>query len=319
MSETKTIYDLIIIGAGPAGLAASIYASRYKVKNLVVGPQIGGTITLAHKVENYPGFISIPGFELGQKMAEQVKRLGAEIKLQSVIQISKQDNFEIRINNGEIYYSRFLIVASGTERRKLNIPGEKEYLGKGVSYCSNCDAPFFKGKTVIVIGGGDAAVTGCLHVREFASKTYLIYRGEKEEMRAEPIWLDQLEKEQTVGIFETNIKEILGDGQRVTRVKLDKPYQWQEELLADGVFIEIGAIPVSNLTSSLGVEVDESGFIKVNDLMETNVDGIYAAGDITTKSKNFQQAISATAQGALAASSVFRKLKGKAEVPKQWG
>lgn len=317
--QPREVYDLIIIGAGPAGLTASIYASRYKLSNLVIGPEIGGTISKAHKVENYPGFLSISGFELGKKMEEQVKSLGAGIKLEQVTQIVKHDLFEIKTNNGNIYYSKVLIIASGTERRKLNIKGEEQYLGRGISYCTNCDAPFFKNKKVAVIGGGDAAVTGALHVENFALRTYLIYRRKQEDMRAEPIWLEQLQKGKIKIIFETNILEVLGDGQKVTGIKLDKPYEQKDTLGVDGVFIEIGAVPVSKIASPLGIALDEAGFIKVNEKMETNIDGVLAAGDITTQAKVLQQMITAEAQGAIAASSAFKKLKGQAQAPKLWG
>lgn len=317
--QSREVYDLIIIGAGPAGFTASIYASRYRIKNLVVGPELGGTIAKAHKVENYPGFLSIPGFELGQKMSEQVKNLGAEIKLETVAHITKDDLFELTTDNGNKYYSKMIIIASGTERRKLNILGEDKYLGRGISYCTNCDAPFFKGRRVAIVGGGDAAVTGALHIENFASESYLIYRKKKEEMKAEPMWQERLENGKIKTIFETNIVEVLGDEQKVTGIKLDKPFEGKDILELDGVFIEIGAIPVSKIASNLGINVDEAGFIQVNDKMETNIEDVYAAGDITDKGHILQQLITASAQGAIAAASVFKKLKGKADAPKQWG
>jgi thioredoxin reductase (NADPH) len=313
------VYDLIIIGAGPAGLAASIYASRYKISNLVIGSEVGGTITKAHLVENYPGFNSIPGLELGQKIGEQVKRLGAEIILENVVQVEKKETFIVHTTSNKQYQAKTIIVASGTERRKLDIRGESQYLGRGVSYCTNCDAPFFKDKRVVVVGGGDAAVTGALHLEDIAKEVYLMYRRKKDELRAEPAWLEKLESSRIQGIYETNVIEILGDGQKVTGVKLDVPSNGKEVIPLDGVFIEIGAVPVSKLVGHLGVEVDEGGFIKVNNKMETNVDGVYAAGDITQWGKILQQMITATAEGAIAASSVFRKIKSSAAAPKQWG
>lgn len=313
------VYDLLIIGAGPAGLSASIYASRYKISNLIIATEIGGTIAKAHMIQNYPGYVSILGMELGQKMVEQTKNLGAEIKIGTVVEITKSDNFNVKTNNGDIYYSKSIVIASGTERRKLNIPGETEYLGKGISYCTNCDAPFFKNKKVAVVGGGDAAVTGALHVKEFASEAYLIYRKKKEEMKAEPMWIDQLEKKEVKCLYETDTVEVLGDKQKVNGLKLTKPFEGNEILSVDGIFIEIGATPVSKLISNLGVKIDESGFIMIDDGMKTNIEGVYAAGDITTKSKILTQAITAAAQGAMAAATAFKDLKGKEIVPKQWG
>ncbi len=320
MLDEKQLYDLIIIGAGPAGLTASIYASRYKINNLVLGPETGGTISKAHLVENYPGFTSITGFELGQRMGAQVKSLGAEIAPESVTKISKtSQGYELFTNNEKIYYAKTVLVASGTERKKLSITGEDAYLGKGVSYCTNCDAPFFRNKTAIVVGGGDSAITGALHLEDFAKTTYLIYRGKKEALKAEPVWIDKLLNSKVTCIYETNILEVLGDEQKVNKVKLDKQYNGQEFIETDGLFIEIGAVPVSKLMVPLGVEVDNTGFIKVNEFMETNVSGLYAAGDITTSGTLLQQVVIASAQGAMAAASIFKKLKKEDVAPKQWG
>lgn len=307
-------YDLIIIGAGPAGLTASIYASRYKLRNLVVGKILGGTITLASKIENYPGFVSISGVELGQKMGEQVKALGAEIIAEDVAKIEGGNkNWVIVCDSNKKYQAKALIIATGTERKRLGIPGEKEYLGKGVSYCTTCDAPFFKDKTVALIGGADSAVSGAIHTAEFAKKVYVIYR--RSQLRAEPIWLDEWKRIEKTGkggaIYDTNIIEIKGDGVKITGVKLDRLYQGQSVLPVDGVFIEIGGVPVSALVKPLGVEMTEIEYIKVNEKMETNVPGVYAAGDITDKSAILVQMITAMAQGAIAASSVYKYLIGK--------
>ena len=160
-------YDLIVIGAGPAGLTASLYASRYQISHLLIGSQLGGTMVWASMVENYPGFDSITGADLAQKMIEQVKKLGVEIKNTGVIEIKrKETNFELKTENDEFLEAKALIIATGTQRQKLNIPGEAEYLGKGVSYCSTCDATFFKEKTVAVVGGSNAAVMSAIHLRK---------------------------------------------------------------------------------------------------------------------------------------------------------
>lgn len=304
------MYDTIIIGAGPAGLTASIYASKYKLSNLIIGKMIGGTISYAHKVENFPGIPSISGVELGQKMAEQAKSFGVEILGENVgrIEIKKEEGFVVFTEAGKEFSAKSLIVASGTERRKLNVPGEKEYLGKGVSYCTNCDAPFFKGKTVVLVGGSNAACSGAVHLAEYADKIYLIYR--KSELRAEPVWVEEVKENPKIEvIYETNLTEIIGDGSKVTAVKLDKEYGGSFDLTTNGVFVEIGGLPASNFLVSLGVQLDENGYIQVNDEMATNVSGIYAAGDVTDKSLILQQAITACAQGAVAANSAFKYLK----------
>jgi len=303
------IYDLIIIGAGPAGLSASIYASRYQIKHLVLGSQLGGAMVWAANIENYPGFESIVGVDLAQKMAEQAKKLGVEIKITGVTQINKKEtSFELKTGSGESFETRTLIVATGTQRQKLNVPGEKEYLGKGVSYCSICDAAFFKEKMVAVIGGSNSAAMAAAHLSGFAQKVYLIYR--KKPLRADPIWIEIIQKEPKIEIiYETNVMEILGDGQKVTALKLDKPFKESGELKIDGIFIEIGGAPGTELLKLLGVEVNERGYIKVKPDMSTNIPGIFAAGDVADSSGELQQIITATSEGAIAASSVYKFLR----------
>lgn len=305
------LYDVIIIGSGPAGLTASIYASRYKLSNLVIGKVPGGTIAYAHKVENFPGVPGISGVELGQRMLEQVKALEVEILAEEVVGIEKSvvdGKFKITTNTKKEFEARTLIVALGTERRKLNVPGEKEYLGKGVSYCVTCDAPLFKGKTVVLVGGSNAACSGAIHLATFAEKIYLIYR--KNALRAEPVWVEEVKENSRIEvIYETNVTEVLGDGTRVTGVKLDVPYSGNSMLSSNGVFIEIGGQPSSSLLQPLGVELDEDGYVRVDERMSTNIPGLFAAGDLTTKSLILQQVITACAGGAVAANSAFEYLK----------
>jgi len=307
-------YELIIIGSGPAGLTASIYASRYRIKNLVIGSQLGGAMALASAVENYPGFERISGLELAQKMAQQVKALGAEIINDSVIEMqsvkckSQNDNLKFKIitEGGREYEAKAIILATGTRRRELGVPGEKEYLGRGVSYCSTCDAAFFRDKVVAVVGGANAAVMSADHLARFAKKVYLIYR--RKPLRAEPIWVERVEKNPKIEIvYNTNIIRIFGDG-KVGGVELDNPYEGNKYLAVDGVFIEIGGVPGVKLAKSLGVELDEKGFVKVNPDMETNVPGVFAAGDIANLHGELQQIIIACAEGATAAFSAYRFL-----------
>jgi len=329
------MHDLIIIGAGPAGLAASIYASRYKIGHLVLGGQLGGTMALIPQIENYPGFKSISGMELTQRMVEQVKELGGEIRTEEVIKIGKnQDIFEIQTEK-EVYQTKTIILATGTKRRQLGVPGEKQYLGRGVSYCSTCDAAFFKDKTVAVVGGANAAVMAAVHLAGFSQKVYLIYR--RKPLRAEPIWRERAESNPKIEIiYETNILRIFGKEEvekeirnpkfeiqnkfqtpnskfqtgGVGGVELDKEYKGGKILPVDGVFIEIGGEPITELVKPLGVEVDDKGFVKVNDDMATNLSGIFAAGDITDAAGEFQQIVIAVAQGARAVLSVFKYLNG---------
>lgn len=308
------VYDLIIIGLGPAGLTASIYASRYKLKNLVIGEVLAGELSKASRIENLPGFVSINGLAWGEKTKEQVEKLGAKVIIGRVGRIEKKDkSFVVQTEAGEKYEAKTIIVATGSERRQLNIPGEKEYLGRGISYCTTCDAPFFRDKIVALIGGSDAAVAGAVHTAEYAKKVFIIYRRDK--LRAEPIWIEEWQEREKKGqgetIYNTNITGILGDKQKVTGVKLDKPYQGKDVLDTDGVFIEIGGVPGTSLLVPLGVNLTKTGHVQVNEKMETNLPGLFCAGDMTDKSVVLVQAITAMAQGATAASSVYKYLKGE--------
>ena len=297
------VYDVVIVGTGPAGLGAGIYAGRYMMKTLVVGELPGGTIAEAHKVCNFPTYKEISGMELSQKMMEQVREIGVDIKLERVEEISKSEGvFEVRTSRNS-YRARSVIIATGSKKRKLEIKGEDEFLGKGVSYCATCDAGFFKDKVVAVVGGGDAALTAALLLAEYAKKVYIVYRKEK-FFRAEPSWIKQVElNEKIEPVFNSTIKEILG-GEKVEKILLDSG----KELDVDGVFVEIGLIPITALAEGLGVELEE-GHIKVNKKMETNVEGVYAAGDITNGP--LKQAITAAADGAIAATSAYNYVSEK--------
>ncbi len=290
-------YDLIIIGAGPAGLTAGVYAARYKLKTLIIGELTGGLISEAYEVCNFPTYSKINGFELSQLMVKQVTNLGVEIKQEEVIEIS---GFTVKTNYGS-YSAKKLIIATGTKRRKLNVKGESEFLGKGVSYCATCDAAFFKNKIVAVIGGSDASLTAALLLSEFASKVYIIYR-KSEFFRAEPAWVEQvMSNDKIKPVFNVNVIEIKGS-KFVEGVKLDDG----SELSLDGVFIEIGSVPDLKLINNLGLKND-NGYIIVNKKQETNINGVYAAGDITNNP--LKQAVTACAEGAVAANSVYESLK----------
>ena len=301
------IHDLIIIGAGPAGLAASIYASRYKISHLVVGKEPGGQAVEAHKVENWPGTLSISGFDLGRKMREHAEKLGAEIFMDSVSGIKKIDDvFEITTHTNQ-YQAKNIILASGMEYRKLQIPGEAEFKGKGVSYCPTCDAAFFKDKIVAVVGGANSAASAALLLSEHASRVYLVYRGEK--LKVDPAYQEKISKNEKIEvIYSTNIREIKGE-KSVEKIILDNKYNENDELEVQGVFIEIGSEPGVELAKQVGVNVDEQGFIIVNPDQSTNVLGIWAAGDATNGSNKLRQIVTAAAEGAVAAGSVYKKLQ----------
>ncbi len=292
------MYDIIIIGGGPAGVAASIYAQRYKLKTLLITKDIGGTIRESHIIENYPGFTKISGLELANKFKEQLKHLKVKIKNTEVINKEKNKFFTITDKENNKYETENIILALGTQKRKLNIKGEEKFLGKGVSYCYTCDAPLFKNKIVAVIGGSDSAAKASLLLAEYAKKVYIIYR--KENLRCEPHYLDTIKDKNIEILNNTEIKEIKGKN-FVESVLLTN----NKKLKLDGLFMEIGTIPTISLAKKLGIKLDENDYIITNQNQETNIKGIYAAGDITTQ--ELKQIIVAAAQGAIAINSIFQK------------
>lgn len=303
-NEINKIYDLIIIGAGPAGLSASIYASRYKLNHIVIGNEIGGQVVEAAEIENWAGEVSIPGKTLMEKFQHHAHHLGAKIIQADVSAVSKTDEgFEVMVGS-EKYLSKTIILALGMKARKINVPGEDKFVGKGVSYCATCDALFFRGKDVVVVGGGDAAATAAIHLSEFANKVYLLFR---EKYTWEPSWDEQLDKLNIEKIYCSNVTEIKGD-QKVTGITYEIS-EGIKELLVQGVFIEVGTTPGVAIAQNLGVALDEQSYIIVDQTQATNVENVYAAGDVTTGSNKFRQIITAVSEGAVAAGSVYRKLK----------
>jgi len=298
-------YDIIIIGGGPAGLSCAIYTTRYKLKTLVLSKVFGGEILDSYSVENYPGFQKITGPDLMDKWQNQAKSFGAELKEEEVLDISKKNKmFEVKTGKA-IYQAKTIVVAIGSNRRKLGVKGEEEFSGRGVTYCSTCDAPFFKDKTVAVVGGGDSAALSVLLLTEYAKKVYMVYRGSKDKIRAEPFRMEKIYAHPKCEvILNSSITEIYGEGV-VKGVKLNK----KSDLKLDGVFIEIGFDPNTQILEKLGAKVDLSGFVIVNKDQSTGVDGVFAAGDSTTATNKFKQAICAAAEGAIAAESVYTFLE----------
>lgn len=292
------MHDLIIVGAGPAGLSAAIYASWLKLDYLVIGKLLGGVVTKAHDIKNYPGFKTISGNDLANTLYEHAKDLGANILFDNVKEIKKLDQgFEI-ITNKEKYQAKNLILALGTERKKLNVKGEDKFLGKGVSYCAVCDANFFKKKNVAVVGGGESALDATNILTNIANKVYLICKDEKFKFNENELKI--LEDKGVNLMLSKKIKEIKGN-KKVEKILLDS-----EELEVDGVFIEIGSVPNIVLLNRLGIDVDKNGFVKVDKNQKTNVDNIYAAGDLVEN--DFKQIISAAYQGSLAVYRIKKEL-----------
>jgi thioredoxin reductase (NADPH) len=308
MAETKQ-YKLVIIGAGPGGMTASIYASRYKIPHLIVSSNIGGAAAEAHLVENWPGEKQIKGSDLMKKFWDHAQSYNPDFWQEEVKRIEKSgDGFKVLTASGKAAEAPVVIFSGGTQYRMLNIPGEKELLGRGVSYCATCDGGFFKDKTVAVIGGANSAVMAAAELAQLAGKVYLVHRS---ELKAEPVWIDRLKANpKIVFVPETNLTEIIGES-KVEKVELDKPFEGKNELALDGVFVEIGVSPLVELVRSLDCEIAANGAIKIGEKRETNTPGIFAAGDATNGSGGFRQIITASSEGAIAARSAFEYLKEK--------
>jgi thioredoxin reductase (NADPH) len=297
----ENFYDVLIIGAGAAGLTAAIYASRYALKVGVIAKETGGLAAMAHKICNYPGFKEISGYQLMMQISEQVKDLGVPIINEEVDSITKKDNYFLVKTFKKEYLAKKIIFAAGMKRRKLDIPGEARLYGRGISYCATCDAGFFKNKVVAVVGGSDAALSSASLLADFAKKVYIIYRREN-FMRAEPAGVKLIEQENKIeSLFNEEVKEIRGE-KKVESVLLKSG----KELKLDGIFVEIGSEPKLELIQSLGIKTDK-GFIETDKYQKTNVEGFYAAGDITNH--ELKQIVTAASQGAIAAYSCFEELK----------
>lgn len=299
--------DLVIIGSGPAGLSAAIYASRYKLDFVVLGKEAGGQVNENHLIENYPGFSSISGFDLGQKFLQHAQNLGGEILSETVTGIEKKDgSFLIQTDKGE-HKAKNIIFALGSQYRRLQIPGEERFKGKGVSYCATCDGPFFKNKNVVVVGGGNSAASAAILLSQHAKQVTLFYRGP--QLKCDPSYCDKMEMAGNVKIgCCINVVEIKGDDS-VASVLLDNAFEGKEELETQGVFIEIGSEPSVDMLIPMGIELDEKHFIITKSDQSTNIEGVYAAGDVTTGSNGFRQIVTAASEGAVAALSVFERIK----------
>jgi thioredoxin reductase (NADPH) len=306
--DKQSLYDLIIIGSGASGMAAGIYAGRYRMKTLVISSQFGGETIFAGKIENYPGFKSVDGFDLMSLMKEQAQDLEVNFVDGTVTEVNRNAHcFSVHAGK-EQYLAKAIIFTTGTERRHLGLPDEDKLKSKGVHYCITCDGPLYRNKTIAVVGGGDSSVKGVNLAAEYANKIYLIVKGQK--INAEPINYERMKKlgDKVEVLFETQVTELSGL-QKLESITLSKPYQGSAKLKLDGLFVEIGATPNAGLAKTLGVELDEKGYIKTDAAMQTNIDGIFAAGDITSHFGSFKQDITAAAMGAVAATSAYEDNK----------
>ncbi len=300
-------YDFVVVGGGSAGYPAAIYAARFSLKTVVITKERGGLLTTTHVVENYPGFVRLSGPELMQHMEDHVKDYDVPIIDGEVTEIAREgDYFIVKSTEGQ-YKTKTVLIATGTERRKLDVPGEKEFYGKGVSYCATCDGPLFKSKVLGVVGGSDSAAKEALLLSEYGSKVYIIYRGD--QIHPEPINMRRVEENEKIEIIpNTNVAEIRGD-KFITHVMLDKPWNGSREFRLGGLFIEIGHLPQSALAKKLGVKLNQKGEIITDRLSRTNIPGVYAAGDVADM--EWKQAITGAAEGCVAAYSAYEYISAK--------
>lgn len=300
------MYDIIIIGAGPAGMTAGLYAAQARKKVLILEKEAyGGQILKTDKVKNYPGFKEITGFEFSNNLYNQLTDLNVEIKIDEVIEIISNENYkEVKTKKGN-YTAKSVIIAAGAKNRKLNLNNEDKLIGKGVSYCTTCDGMFFKNKTVAIYGGGNSAIDGAIYLSDICKKVYLIYRQKDFKMNSESI--DKLKNTKNIEcIFNTNIVDLIGNDklESITLKEDDKEYK----LNVDGLFIEIGYVPVSEICKNL-IETDSKGYIIANEDCKTNIEGIFVAGDI--RIKDVRQLTTACSDGTTAALNACKYLAKK--------
>lgn len=303
--------DLGIVGLGPAGLTAALYGARAGISVVAMGMDYGGQMALALEIENYPGFEMISGVELAEKMKNQAEKFGAKVVFAEVDRVDKiePNGFKIISDNG-IFVVKALILATGGRHRELDVPGEKEFVGRGVSYCATCDASFFKDKTVVVAGSGDAAATGTLALSDVGAKK-IYWTSRSDYLKCEKIYIERVKKRENVEIlYNKQITKISGTN-TVEEVEFDDGTSFK----TDGVFAEIGSIPNVEMAKELGCEL-ENGLIKVDLNCNTNVKGVFAAGDVTSLIQNplHRQITTSTGQGTIAAieaASYIQEVKDK--------
>lgn len=306
MTEEKQFnYDVIIIGAGPAGMTTALYASRANLSVLMLDRGIyGGNLNNTATIENYTGFPSVQGPDLAKQMYDGATQFGAKYAYGTVEKVELDGNLKkITTDMGETYTAKALVIASGSEQKKLGVAGEQEYGGKGVSYCAVCDGAFFKGKHLVVVGGGDSAVEEGMYLTQFADKVSVLVR--KDHLRAAAVAQDKAKKNDKMEfIFNTSVTAIEGDDQKVTEVKTHNNATGEDsEMQADGVFIYVGNVPMTNPFADLGI-IDDQGWVITDDHMATKVPGIFAVGDV--RETLLRQIATAVGDGALAGQEVFK-------------
>ena len=295
------MYDIIVVGGGPAGMTAAIYARRANKKVLVFeGKACGGQILNATDVDNYPGFESISGYDLAQNMYNQAIKLGAEFKFEMVKKITKDKRV---ITDNSEYQAKAIILATGAENRRLNIVEEADYIGRGISYCATCDGNFYKGKDVAVVGGGNTALEDALYLSNICKKVYLIHR--RDQFRGDDKYVEQIKLNDNIElILNSQVIDLIGDD-NLTQVTVKDNEDKTRTIDVSGLFIAVGQQPRNEMFADV-IEIDEKGYIKAHDEVYTNVEGIYVAGD--TRNKVLKQLTTAVSDGSLAATIAIREM-----------
>ncbi|AVK61964.1 thioredoxin-disulfide reductase [Lactobacillus sp. CBA3605] len=296
-------YDVIIIGAGPAGMTAALYASRANLSVLLLDRGIyGGQMNNTAAIENYPGFKSILGPDLAKEMYESSTQFGAEYAYGSVESVEDQGDIKVVKTDSDTFETKAIVIGTGSEYRKLGVPGEDTYGGRGVSYCAVCDGAFFRNKHVVVIGGGDSAIEEGSYLTQLADKVTVIHR--RDQLRAQQILQDRaFANDKMDFVWNSNVTEIVGDGKKVTGVKVNNNQTGENsEIAVDGVFIYVGINPITKPFSNLGI-TDENGWIETTNHMETKVPGIFAVGDV--RKKDLRQVATAVGEGGTAGQQVY--------------
>ncbi|CAI2573596.1 Thioredoxin reductase [Apilactobacillus kunkeei] len=296
-------YDVIIIGAGPGGMTSALYASRANLSVMMIDRGIyGGQMNNTAEIENYPGFKSILGPDLAKEMYESSTNFGAKYEYGTVESIEDKGDSKIVKTDQGSYEAGAVIIGTGSQYRKLGVPGEDEYGGRGVSYCAVCDGAFFKNREVVVVGGGDSAISEALYLAGLASKVTVIHR--RDQLRAQKVIQDRaFANDKIEFVWDTNVTEVVGDNMKVTGVKtINNKTNEEGEIAASGVFIYVGNNPMTEPFSNLNI-TDEKGWIKTNERMETSVKGIFAIGDV--REKELRQVTTAVGDGGIAGQNAF--------------
>ena len=306
MTKTKH-WDLIIVGAGPAGLTAGIYGARSGLKTLVLEEKIpGGQAAETPLVENYPGFKSIGGLDLIDKMTKHCEKAGAKVnELEKVVELDLKGKKKIVKTNKITYTASTLIIASGSHHRTLGVPGENEFRGRGVSYCAVCDGAFFKGRKVLIVGGGESAVVSAIYLANLASDVKLAHR--KSQLRAEGARVKDLQTQKVEILWNMELKEVKGDVKVRSVILTNNKTGETKEINVDGVFVQVGEVPNSQFVKEAGIEVDERNYIVTDARQRTNIRGVYAAGDVTNGP--VKQIGTAVGQAITAATEAFGYIK----------